>query len=555
MKTESKYVIGLDFGTDSCRALLVDVSSGEELASAVVGYPRWSKGLYCDPVKNQYRQHPLDYMESMTEAVRETLRKCPEGTAPRVAGIAADTTGSTPVLLDESGLPLALLPEYAENPGAMFILWKDHTALREADEINALAKKWEVDYTEYSGGSYSSEWVWSKMLHVLRKDASLREKAYSWAEHCDWIPALLTGCKHPSGMKRSRCAAGHKAMWHEEWGGLPSMAFLKALDPLLETFEHHLFTDTYTSDTRAGFLSEEWAARLGLTTGVAVSVGGIDCHFGAVGAGIGEYNLLRVMGTSTCDVMVVDRDEIKGRTIRGICGQVDGSVMPGMVGLEAGQSAFGDVYAWYKRLLLWPVTHFLPDLLDEPLRASILSRIEKELLPAITAEAEKIQSADSIPVALDWLNGRRTPDANLLLKGAITGITLGTSAPMLYRSLVEATAFGSRLIMDCFLSQGLRIDTITAIGGIALKSPFIMQILADVINRPIKVARTEQACALGAAMFAATAAGCYPSVREAQQRLGKGYTVEYFPDAGKHREYAALYDTYLKLGTFIEKEL
>lgn len=551
---KSRFVIGVDFGSDSCRAIVVNALTGEELATAVGYYSRWAQGLYCDKGKNQYRQHPLDYIEGLEKVVKESLAKCPVGTAQQVVGMAFDTTGSTPVLLDKEGTPLALLPEYAENPNAMFVLWKDHTAIAEADEINALAKRWEVDYTSYSGGVYSAEWAWSKVTHLLRADESIRAKAYSWAEHCDWMPALITGQTKPEEMKRSRCAAGHKAMWNEAWGGLPSEAFLTELEPLLAVFSGHLYKETYTSDAVVGCLTAEWAERLGLTTRVAVAVGELDCHMGAVGAQIGEGSFVRVIGTSTCDIMVAPYREMNGKLIAGICGQVDGSVIPGLVGMEAGQSAFGDIYAWFKNMLVEPVKGILADAswADESVVQKLVDEIQDKTLPYLNREAEKIPVSESSPVALDWMNGRRTPFANQQVKGAVTGLTLGTSAPAVFRALVEATAFGSKAIVESFIEQGVVIKDVIGIGGISLKSPFVMQTLADVLGMPIKVAKAEQACALGAAMFAAVAAGIYPKVGDAQAAMGKGFACEYTPDRSKSREYAKLYDSYVKLGRFIE---
>jgi L-ribulokinase len=521
-----KYVIGLDYGTDSCRAIIVNAANGEEIASAVSYYPRWAKGSYCLPQANQYRQHPLDYLETLEDSIREALSKSPAGTAENVVGIAFDTTGSTPVLTDKEGTPLALLPELAENPNAMFVLWKDHTAIREAAEINDLAKKWQIDYTAYEGGIYSSEWVWAKMLHVLREDAAVRAKAHSWVEHCDWLPALITGNTVPERLYRSRCAAGHKAMWHEKWGGLPPEKFLTALDPVLAGFRSHLYVETYPSNTRIGYLTEAWASRLGLTTKTAVAVGAFDCHFGAVGAAIKSGSFVRVIGTSTCDIMVSDYAEIGDKLIPGICGQVDGSVIPGMIGLEAGQSGFGDVYAWFSKFVGKPI-------------------------PELTAEAEKLPVSESI-IATDWLNGRRTPDANQLLKGSITGLTLGSTPPMIFRALVEATAFGSKAIVDRFLENGIEIKEVIGIGGISLKSPFVMQTLADVLGMPIKVARSEQACALGAAMFAAVASGVYEKIEDAQEAMGQGFAFEYKPNGETHAVYLKLYEKYKKLGSFTE---
>lgn len=554
---EKKWVIGLDYGTDSCRAVIVNTENGEELASETVSYPRWKTGKFCDPYKNQYRQHPLDYIESMEQAINRMMDKCPEGTATQIAGISFDTTGSTPSLINKEGLPLALLPEFTDDPDAMFILWKDHTAIREAAEINKLAKEWHTDYTMYSGGVYSSEWVWAKMLHVLRTNKAVRKAAYSWTEHCDWMPALLTGRTRPEEMKRSRCAAGHKAMWNKTWGGLPPFEFWETLDPLMGCFRGHLFTETVTSDTAVGTLSPEWAARLGLSTDVKVGIGEIDCHMGAVGAQIESGAFVRVIGTSTCDIMIASYEEMNDKLIAGICGQVDGSVVPGMIGLEAGQSAFGDIFAWYKKLLMWPLENLLQDtrMLSAKQKEELTHEIEARLLPAITAEAEKIPAEESSLIAVDWLNGRRTPFANQAVKGSICGLTLGSTAPMVFRALVESTAFGSKAIVDSFLQQGIRIDSVIGIGGISLKSPFVMQTLANVLGMPIKVAKAEQACALGAAMFAAVAAGIYPTIKDAQQAMGSGFAYEYEPDEAAHRIYLSMYEQYKAIGRFTEEEL
>ena len=550
----NKLVIGLDYGTDSCRALIVDAISGEELSTSVKYYPRWAKGKYCNPQINKYRQHPLDYIETLIDAVKEALSKLPHGMSECVVGIAFDTTGSTPVLTDKNGTPLALLPEFAENPNAMFILWKDHTAIREASEINNLAKQWEVDYTAYEGGIYSSEWAWSKALHVLREDETIRKTAYSWVEHCDWMTALLTGNTKPETIFRSRCAAGHKAMWHTDWNGLPSEEFLTTLDPLLSGFREHLFTETYPSNTKIGNLSSEWAEKLGLTTNVAVSVGALDCHFGAIGAQIKAGSFVRVIGTSTCDIMVVPYNEMEGKLIPGICGQVDGSVTPGMIGLEAGQSAFGDIYAWFKQILEWSVKTLIADsdAINDETKAQLIENAIDNLIPALTKEAEKISIEESAVIATDWMNGRRTPDANQLLKGTITGLTLGTTAPMIFKALVEATAFGSKAIMERFIENGIEIKEVIGIGGISQKSPFVMQTLADVLNRPIKVVKSEQTCALGAAMFASVAAGIYPDIENAQNAMGKGFLNEYIPNKENHEQYLKMYQQYLEIGRFSE---
>ena len=554
---DSKYVIGLDYGSDSARAIVVDAQTGHTLSTSVKHYPRWTEGKYCNPVENQYRQHPLDYIDVLETTVKGALAQCPAGTAEKVVGIAFDTTGSTPALTDATGTPLAMLPEFAENPNAMFILWKDHTSIKEAAEINKLSKEWDIDYTSYEGGIYSSEWFWAKALHVLREDESIRNKAYSIVEYCEWLPALLTGVSTSKDIVRSRCANGHKAMWHPKWGGLPSEEFLTGLDPLLEGFRERLFCETETADKAVGKLTPEWAERLGLTTNVVVAGGAYDCHMGAVGAGVTPNTLVRVIGTSTCDVMVASHEEIGDKLIKGICGQVDGSVIPGMIGLEAGQSAFGDIYAWFKRALEFPLKNCLAQstLINEETKAKLIKEASDKILIDLTKEAEKLPLSENSLVATDWMNGRRTPDANQLLKGTITGLTLGSTAPQIFRALVEATAFGTKAIVDRFVSEGVKIDNIIGIGGIALKSSFVMQTMSDVLNMPIRVCNTDQACALGAAMFAATAAGIYPKVENAITAMNSGFAMQYEPNPDNHAIYLKLYEKYQKIGEFTEKEL
>jgi len=552
-----KYVIGLDYGSDSCRAVIIEAETGKEIASSVKYYKRWMQGKYCDPQSNQYRQHPLDYIEALEESVKEALGKSPSGTGENVVGMSFDTTGSTPALIDKDGQVLALRPEFAENPNAMFVLWKDHTAIEEAARINEIAKKWPIDYTAYEGGIYSSEWVWAKMAHVLKEDKSIINDACSWIEHCDWMPALITGKTKPQEVVRSRCAAGHKAMWLKEWDGLPTEDFLIEIAPELKGFREKLFHETYTSDVKVGNLTSEWAKRLGLTTNVAVGVGAFDCHMGAVGAEIGPKAFVRVIGTSTCDIMVVPYDDMHGKLIPGICGQVDGSVIPGMIGLEAGQSGFGDIYAWFKSVLAWPLQNLLKDssLIDETTKEKLIEEALDKMIPVLSEKAMKIPVSESSVLAVDWMNGRRTPDANQLVKGTITGLNLASTAPLIFKALVEATAFGSKAIVDRFLENGIEIDNVIGIGGISLKSPFVMQTLADVLGMPIKVAKSEQACAFGAAMFASVAAGVHPDIYTAQKAMGQGFAHEYQPDMAKHEVYMKLYTKYQNLGKFTETEL
>lgn len=546
-----EHVIGVDFGTDSVRSVVVNASNGEELAQAVSGFPRWSRGLYCDPRENRFRQHPLDHIEALGSSLSEALAACTAGTRETVRGICVGTTGSTPGAVDRKGTPLALLPEFSDNPNAMFILWKDHTAVAEAGEINRAARSWDgEDFTRYEGGFYSAEWFWSKMLHVLRSDEGVRRAAYSWVEHCDWVTALLTGVTDPLTIKRSRCAAGHKAMWHASFGGMPAEDFLAGIDPLLAGVRDRLYKETFTADRPAGPLSKEWAGKLGLREDVVVGVGAIDAHAGAVGAGIKPYVLTKVIGTSTCDMLVAPIEELEGKLIHGICGQVDGSIIPGMLGMEAGQSAFGDVFAWFRDLLAWPLENAAPLLSGSD--SEVVARIADGLLDELLAEAARRDPGPAPVLALDWINGRRTPDADQRLRGAVAGLGLGTDAPEFFKALIDATAFGARSIVERFKSEGVPVREVIALGGIPRKAPLVMQTLADVLDMPVRVSASQQACALGAAMFAATASGIYRDVTAAQEAMGSGFDIEFSPDRGQVERYASKYSEYLRMGEFAE---
>lgn len=550
----NKYIIGVDFGTDSVRSVLIS-SKGEYVGNAVHYYSRWKEGLYCDPSSNQFRQHPLDYLEGLTETITKVLNEAGEDIRKEVAAISVDTTGSTPVAVNKQGIPLALTKGFEQNPNAMFILWKDHTAIKEAEEINELAAKWEIDYTKYVGGVYSSEWFWAKILHTLRVDERIRKSAWSWVEHCDWIPFELAGGTDVAKMKRSRCAAGHKAMWHEEFNGLPAQDFLSSLDPLLDGIRDRMFNDTYTADRPAGTLSKKWSEKLRLPENVVVGTGAFDAHMGAVGGEIEPYYLSKVMGTSTCDMLIAPHKDIEGRLIKGICGQVNGSVVPGMMGLEAGQSAFGDVYAWFKEILLWPVRN--SNVLDDQTREKLLDELNDSLIQKLEQAASKNLSVnnDKYLTALDWLNGRRTPDANQNLTSVIEGMNLGTTAPDMYRALVESTCFGAKAIVDRFIEEGIPIKGIIGMGGVAKKSSYVMQMMSDVLNMPIRIVKSEQTCALGAAMFGATAAGIFSRVEEAVEAMGAGFEKTYEPNPSMVDHYHKKYDRYRSLAQTTEKRI
>lgn len=552
MATES-FVIGVDYGTDSVRAIIVNAKNGAAVASEVFAYPRWRDGLFCNPAKNQFRQHPLDYIEGLEYVIKKCLHAAGDSVRRNVKAISIDTTGSTPIAVDKKGTPLSLLAGFENNPNAMFVLWKDHTSIKEATEINAHAAQFDINYLKYVGGIYSSEWFWAKLLHILRADENVRNACYSWVEHCDWIPFLLTGGDDISKLKRGVCSAGHKALWAEDFGGLPPDEFFSSLNPLLRGFTSKLFATTYTSDQPAGRLSKPWAERLGLTADTVVGVGAFDCHMGAVGGQIEPYYLSKVMGTSTCDMMVIPKNEMNGKLVRGICGQVDGSVIPGMIGLEAGQSAFGDTYAWYKNLLAWPLKLLSSSAFISPETAlKINNEISDKLIAALSEEASRISVQEDDELAIDWLNGRRTPDADQTLKGAMSGLSLGTDAPRLFKTWVEATCFGARAIVDRFSDEGIPVKGLIGLGGVARKSPYIMQMMANVMDKPIRIHSSEQTCAMGAAMFAATAAGIYPKVENAMNAMGQGFDMQFQPEQKYVAIHQKRYEKYKTFGASIE---
>ena len=509
--------IGLDFGSDSVRALAVD-AGGNERATATACYPRWQQGRFSDAATARFRQHPLDYLECMDQVMMEVLSRIDRS---KVAGIGVDTTGSTICPMDKEGRLLALREEFADDPDAMFVLWKDHTGIAEAERINQIAKGWaEGDYTRYSGGVYSCEFYWSKVLHILRCSPAVAQEAAAFVEHCSWICAELSG----TGIRQSRCAAGHKALWHADWGGLPPVEFFAAIAPELVKIRQNMSSTTFTADQPYGFISAGYAAKWQLPADVVIAGGAFDCHSGAVGCGIMPGEMVKVIGTSTCDIAVSDREV---GMLHGICGQVDGSVVPGMTGFEAGQSAFGDVYAWFGRFL------------------SYGGKVD---IAELEKEAMLVPPGAGGIAALDWFNGRRSPYADYTLHGALCNLNLGSTPPMVFRALVESTVFGSKAITECFRNQGVAVKTVKAIGGISRKSQLVMQTFADVLEMPVMVAASTQCCALGAAIFAALAAGYYPDYASAAAQMASPVERTYVPDTANSAVYRELYRRYLELG-------
>jgi L-ribulokinase len=535
----AQYAIGVDYGTNSCRSLIVNLETGAEVASHVYPYPAGQMGVIADPRDpNVARQSPADYREGLERIVAQGIEKAKAadpGFAPeRVVGIGVDTTGSTPLPVDRAGVPLALLPEFKDNPNAQAWLWKDHTSHAEAAEITALAAGMRPEYLAKCGGTYSSEWFWAKILRCLRSDPRVSGAAFSWVELCDWIPALLTGDTDPLRLKRGVCAAGHKAMYAKAWGGLPDKAFLAALDPALAALRDRLFETAFTSDVCAGGLSAEWAERFGLREGIAVAVGALDAHMGAVGAGCSEGRLAKILGTSTCDLMVVrmsNDEQGMSKPIPGVCGIVEGSVLPGCHGIEAGQSAVGDIFLWF-------VNNFVPE---------SFGATQGEKFAALDGAAAELKPGGSGLLALDWNNGNRCVLTDVRLSGLVVGQTLHTTAPELYRALVEATAFGARMIVDRVREHGVPVEEVVTCGGLAVKSPFLMQVYADVLGIPMAVAASDQTCALGAALFGAVAAGAFPTVEAAQARVCRVRERVYRPVPENAAVYAELFRLYRQL--------
>jgi L-ribulokinase len=530
----NQYALGIDYGTNSCRALLVDLNDGSEVAQSVFAYPSGEMGILLDPRDPQVaRQNPQDYLdglERVTQAVLAAAASKIEGfDAAAVVGIGIDTTGSTPIPIDEHAWPLGLSPRWRDHLDAQVWLWKDHTAHAEAAEITELASQLRPEYLAKCGGIYSSEWWWSKILRLRRCAPEVFAAAHSFVEHCDWMVAVLTGVNDSSQIVRSICAAGHKAMFSPQWGGLPDVEFLSALHPDLGALRARLYNQAHPCSHRAGGLAASWAQRLGLPAGIAVAVGGFDAHMGAVGAGIREGVLVKILGTSTCDLMVAPAQRPLA-DIPGVCGIVRDSVLPDHFGIEAGQSAVGDLF-------LWLVNHLVPE--------SHGSSIEEKFNSMHLSMAQAKPGASGL-LALDWNNGNRTVLVDAQLSGLLVGQTLYTQAHEIYRAYIEATAFGALTIIRRVEQYGVEVSEVVTTGGLAVKNPLLMQIYADVINKPMKVSRSDQTCALGAALFGAVAAGL-GGVAQLQQQLCATRAEVYHPKPEHVAVYSRLFELYSQL--------
>ena len=533
-----KYVIGLDFGTNSCRSLIVDTADGKEISSFVYPYPSGVDGIILDNSDpNLARQNPSDYLTGIEVSVKESIniaKKVIQDFSPKdIIGIGVDTTGSSPMPVDENGQPLCFNKNFKDNPAAMVWLWKDHTSFAEAAYITNTAAKIRPQYLAKIGGVYSSEWFWSKILHLKNTRPEVYNSAYSFVEICDWIPAVLIGDLKPENIKRSVCAAGHKAMYNESWNGLPDEEFLESLSPGLGSLRKRLYNKAFTSEKIAGYLSAEWSEKLGLSKNVAVAVGAFDAHMGAAGAGISEGTIVKIIGTSTCDIMISPQNK-KLKDIPGVCGIVNGSVINDFYGIEAGQSAVGDIFLWF-------VNNLVPDK---------YGNTQEEKFKNLEIAASELKPGETGLLALDWNNGNRTILVDVRLSGLLLGQTLHTKPHEIYRALIEATAFGALAIIERIEEYGVKINDVVNCGGLAVKNPLMMQIYADITGKPMKISRSDQTPALGAALFSAVAAGKkaggYDSIFEAQKAM-TGISSVYQPDSENHKVYKKLYSLYKQL--------
>ena len=525
--------LGVDYGTNSVRALVVDCATGAELGSAVVDYPSGTQGILLD--KNDHhlaRQSPSDYLHGLERAIRAALAQAagkPGFSPSGLIGIGVDTTGSSPLPVDASNVPLALDPKWSRNLAAQCWLWKDHTSYQEAAEITKLAAKHRPEYIAKCGNTYSSEWFWSKIWRCLKVAPDVFDATFSWVELCDYIPSVLAGVTDPSQIKRGICAAGHKALFSDEWGGLPDREFLELLDPLLAALRDRLYDEAHDATVSAGSLCEAWAKKLGLPAGIPIAIGAFDVHFGAIGSGVKEGVLVKAIGTSTCDCAVVNAGK-KIADIPGICGIVKGAILPGFYGIEAGQSAVGDIFKWWVEGVCEG-------------NAAAHRKLEED-----AAAAKPGQSG---LLALDWNNGNRTILVDPLLTGLLVGQTLYTTRAEIYRALIEATAFGARAIIERIEEYGVPVTSVVCCGGIAEKNKLLMQIYADVIGSRIEIAGSSQACALGSAVVATVLAGSkkggYDTFPEAQARMTKLNPVSYTPDPVRKKTYDELYRIYRQL--------
>ena len=527
------YTIGLDYGTNSVRAVVVDLADGRTIGTHVFDYPSGVAGVLVHPKDPHLaRQNPADYVAGLREATTGALAAASREhgfSRDRVIGIGVDTTGSTPLPVDAHAQPLAFDPTWKDNLAAHAWLWKDHTSAREAALITETARAHAPHLIAPIGGTYSSEWFWSKIWHCLNVAPDVFDAAVSWVELADYVPAVLAGVTKPDEIQRCVCAAGHKAMFSPKWGGLPDKAFLARLDPKLAALRDRLFDRAWPPGHSAGALSELWARELGLKPGIAIAIGGFDAHYGAVGAGIRPGTLVKIIGTSTCDCAIAPATQDIA-DVPGICGIVDGSILPGFFGIEAGQSAVGDILRWW---------------------VEVVCEGKDDLHAELSTQAGALRPGESGLIALDWNNGNRTILVDPRLTGLLLGQTLATTRAEIYRALIEATAFGARAIIERIRDYGIPIERVVCCGGIAEKNDLFMQIYADVIGQPMLIAGSPQTPALGAALAAAVTAGAdaggYADWFVAQDRMTTLKEKRFTPNPNARAVYDELYGLYREL--------
>lgn len=538
-------VVGMDFGTSSVRVVVLDAATGHLVGSGESVFPRYESGQFCDPSVNQYRQHPEDHLGALTGATRAALASLSPGDRQQIRAIGVDTTGSSPVPVDEEGTPLSFHSEFVQDPGAMFHLWKDTTAVEAAGEIAESARDWHgQNFVAFSASHYSPEWFWAKALHTSRKSPRISEASHTWVEHCDWITGVLTNRSAPGQLSRSRCAAAHKAMWNSAFGGYPPRALFAEISPALAAIHDALPPMTRPAWEQAGALCSQWAERLGVPSGIPVAMGTFDAHAAAVGAGVRPGVPAKTIGTSSSDMIVADLHGLGTRPLSGIEGQAEDSILPGMAGIEAGQAAFGDMLNWFGEFLLYPIR-----MAEEVgiVTCDGREQFASNLMNVLFEKATALPAGPMLVTAVDWFNGRRAPAGDHRVRGALAGLGLASDPPTVFVSLVEAAVFGTRRIHEGLGAQGIRIESLLTMGGVARKAPFVNQLLADALSVSVGLCESDQTSARGAAIYASVAGGLFQSVAEAQHTLAAGVVRSFQPEPNRARELNGRYERYLRL--------
>lgn len=552
MLSSNRLVAGVDYGTDSARVAVWDIDRQKCIASVSSAYSRWSQNMYCVPEKRQFRQHPLDYIESLEKCFDALVQKMGREQCSNIKAISFATTGSTLCPIDEKGIPLSLYEEFCDEPDAMFILWKDHSAIEEAAEVNDVFQKAPIDYTRYQG-IYSSEWWWAKILYVAKNNPRVIKRTYSWVEQSDWLPNLLLGTDRADNIKRNACAAGHKALYSSTWGGLPNSAILEELHPHLKEVSLRYSLPPLVAGENMGVISKEWAERLNVSTNTIVVAGSLDAHAGGVGAHIKHGRLVKVIGTSTVDLFLTNYCEIENNDLRDICGIAENAVIPGYLSGEAGQAAFGDIFRWYVDQFIWVLNHAAPSICSEKCQEELSEYLLNNLLSILESHIQ--EDCNSNIIALDWFNGRRYPIINEEATAAISELTLAATPPQIYHALVMGAIMGSKLILDNLLKNGIKVEEVVLVGGIPRKSSLICQMFADILALPIVICSEQEICAKGAAIYAAVGADYFSSIEKAQESLCLEEFQRYFPSHDSIIAYQKKYEQYVELARWTDAKI